>query len=216
MANQLIDMVGMRFGLLLVSARVASTARGQSRWECKCDCGSTKIVVGSSLKRGATKSCGCARAESIGKAKTTHGQHGTRAHKIWTSMIQRCRDKNQQSYAYYGARGITVCDAWQTFDGFARDMLPIPFDGASLDRIDNDKGYSLDNCRWVTRADQHRNKRSNRLVTIGEETKILADWCRHYGVDPNVVQARLRCGWEMEPALIQPVRPKRAHAHKHQ
>ena len=152
-----IDLTGQRFGRLLVVAE--SVPRGRpSRWTCQCDCGVRKSVSIGELRSGGTVSCGCLKRDRL----TTHGKHATATYRAWVSMIQRCTNPRSQSWDLYGARGITVSDRWKTFEAFLADMGECPR-GLSIDRIDNDRGYEPDNCRWVTPLEQARNRRTTRV-----------------------------------------------------
>lgn len=124
----------------------------------KCYCGKEFRSRFSRIKTGHTKSCGCHKTESI----TTHGLTKHRLYKAWFDMKKRCIDINSKAYEYYGGRGIKVCDRWLKVENFIEDMFPTFQEGLSLDRIDNNKGYSPDNCRWATKETQSRNTRKIR------------------------------------------------------
>lgn len=114
-----------------------------------------------------------------------HGMTGTRIHNVWRSMKQRCQNKRNHAYADYGGRGITLCDEWQSFEAFYRDMGPSYKEGLELDRINNDLGYSKDNCRWTTRSTQNRNQRKQRDSTskyIGV-WRVTDKWRVQYSLD---------------------------------
>ena len=107
-------------------------------------------------------------------------------YEAWVSMRKRCNSPSHAAYPNYGARGIIICDRWSLFENFLEDMGPRP-EGMSLDRKNNAKGYSPDNCRWATKLQQCRNKRSNIYVTIGVETKCIAEWCLELGVRKGTI-----------------------------
>lgn len=108
-------------------------------------------------------------------------------------------------FAHYGARGVTVCDRWrESFANFADDMAPRP-DGMTLDRIDNNLGYSKENCRWATGIEQANNKRNNRMITIGEETHTVAQWARIRGIKAANIHTRLAKGVLDVDAVMMPV-----------
>ena len=159
--------VGQVFGRLQVlSECAAKTKAGGTQWECICSCGRRKITSGTNLATGDTKSCGCLRTDTVVARSTKHG-YSTSTYKakiywVWADMIGRCHNTAHKRYKDYGGRGIFVCDKWRNFKGFIEDMGETP-DGLTLDRIDNDKGYSKDNCRWATYAEQNQNRRYNTL-----------------------------------------------------
>ena len=171
----LIDLTGQKFGRLTVITQGGKNQHGKIVWYCMCDCGQSGRVVGQSLRAGKTMSCGCLRAEVTAKASTTHGMSGTKALNIWKNMLRRCNDPNNPGYKHYGGRGIRVCKRWQSFSNFYADMGDPPT-GLSIDRIDNNKGYSPDNCRWATNKQQTKNKRTSRSfrgISIKEWSETL-------------------------------------------
>lgn len=162
----LIDRKGHRYGRLFV-VESAWHPNGKKRgWVCKCDCGNVTFVMGTDLKRGFVQSCGCWKDQSTRQRNTKHGAaeagKKTKEYLIWVEMRARCNNPNNANYHRYGGRGIKVCDRWsEGFQNFLDDMGPQPFARASIDRIDNDKGYEPDNCRWAGYKTQSRNRSTN-------------------------------------------------------
>jgi len=190
--GQFIDLTGRRFGKLVVLSRAESRmdATGHPRiyYLCRCDCGTEKEILGASLSKGQTKSCGCgqiAYAKS-GDAKRTHGLTGTRLHRIWKNMHTRCYNTNSVKYARYGGRGIKICDEWLGYDGFKNfhdwSIENGYRDDLTIDRIDNDRNYCPDNCRWITNKEQATNKTMCRYITVDGITKTISEWIEFLGV----------------------------------
>lgn len=178
----LVNIIGERYGRLVVLKRAANNKYGLPAWDCICDCGTICTVSGKSMKAGHTTSCGCAYMETRKGAKT-HGMYGTPEYNVWAGIIRRCTDKNQPHYNRYGGRGICVCRSWRnSFASFYKDMGDRPSVNHSLDRINNDGNYTKNNCRWATRAEQLRNTSRNVNISLYGETKCMADWCREHGV----------------------------------
>lgn len=146
------ELVGQSFGRLVVKEKLPERAKGKVKWSCLCLCGNFAEVTTGNLRSGRQTSCGC--------VKRTHGLSNTRIYAIWRGILNRTRNKNYGPYARYGAKGVTVSDDWLTFDGFYKDMGSSYFDLACIDRVDNEKGYCIDNCRWVTSAQNNYNTRS--------------------------------------------------------
>ena len=167
--------LGNKYGRLLVIEQVASINE-KAAWLSRCDCGNTKIVTGDSLRTGKVSSCGCYQKEMYGLSSKTHGMSKTQTYRSWQEMKTRCFDKTSVSYKNYGGRGITVCKRWDKFENFIFDMGVRP-KGATLDRIKTNKGYSPSNCKWSTRTEQNRNKRSNILISYKGEKLCLSEWC---------------------------------------
>lgn len=124
-------------------------------WLCKCVCGNYKVVTGSHLRSGHTKSCGCTK-----RMQTIHGGSYTPEYTAWLGMKSRCYNSNHNRYIHYGGRGITVCDRWKdSFENFLADMGKRPSENLSIDRIDNDGNYEPSNCRWATGKVQILNRK---------------------------------------------------------
>lgn len=141
--------------------------------------------------------------------RTTHGETKTRLHKIWEAMLTRCEYENHIHYANYGGRGISVCEAWHDYVAFRDWSLQNGYaDNLSIDRLDNDKGYAPDNCRWATVKEQQNNKRSNRLVTWNGATKTITEWSEITGIKKTTIKERLNHGWSVEDTLTKPVRAR--------
>ena len=143
------------------------------------------------------------------KFLSTHGQSETRLYYIWSSMKSRCLNINNKSFQNYGGRGIRVCEEWlQSFEAFATWAHENGYaDNLTIDRVDNDKDYTPDNCRWVDRTTQSRNRRNNRFLTYKGQTKTLGEWGEEVGINSAVIWKRLyHYGWSAEKALFTPVK----------
>lgn len=194
-ASRTQDLLGKRFGRLLVVEKVSDT-----RWRSICDCGNEAVSKRQSLCDGKAKSCGCLNKE-INRARVyTHGLSKTGVYKVWCSMIQRCINPNNKQFCDYGGRGITISESWRTFENFLADMGQ-PQKGQSIERIDNNSGYSRENCKWVTRTEQQRNRRTNLLLTIEGVTMCATDWAEKFSMTPDMVFSRLHLGWSAEEAV---------------
>lgn len=163
------DLTGQRFGHLVVLERAENTKHGRARWKCRCDCGNTTTVIGFHLIGGTTKGCGCLIVEGLKERSTVHGKYNTRLYHLWGNMKQRCYNQRDRRYNQYGGRGITVCDEWlhdfMAFHDWAMSNgydESAPFGQCTIDRIDNDKGYRPDNCRWVDMKVQRNNRSDSR------------------------------------------------------
>lgn len=178
-----LDLLGKRFGKLLVIQRKENSRHKEAMWLCKCDCGGEKVAYGMRLKSGMTDNCGCA------SKKKTHGLSTTLFYHLWGSMHQRC--KAQPSYA---GRGIYVCERWKSYENFHEDMWPSYVIGLQIDRIDNDGPYSPENCRWATRTENSRNKRSNHLVSYKGRMMTLMEASELSGVKKWCLISRANAG----------------------
>lgn len=199
------DMTGLRFGRLTVLGFV-STIHRTATWLCRCDCGNETVVSGHHLRRksGNTESCGCGQGR-----KTSHGMIHTTEYQSWQGMRARCNNPTNAAFGNYGGRGITVCERWQnSFENFFADMGEKPSPDHSLDRQDNNLGYSPENCRWATAAQQNNNSRNNRYLFFNGENLTIAQWATKLNTGSDTLSARLSAGWSIERAVTEPINRK--------
>lgn len=200
-----LNLIGQKFGKLTVIAM----GHGPSGriWYCLCDCGKKKEkpLTAYELKQGKRNHCGCVKPNS---GMRTHGQSETKLYKVWSSMKHRCSNPNDPAYCNYGARGITVCDEWQTFEPFHTWAMANGYrEGLTIERQGNNKGYSPENCIWIPKPEQSNNTRRCRMITYRGETHNIKDWARKLGIPYARLQSRLKHGWEIEEALTLPEIP---------
>lgn len=201
------DYSGMKFGRLTAVESTAMRSGNNIVWLCLCECGNETFVHSGNLKKGNTQSCGCLKKERI----THHGQTsngnngGTREYWCWNSMRQRCINPKNPKYPRYGGRGIAVCERWSnSFENFFADMGTCP-PGKTLERANGNGNYEPGNCLWAGYEKQNRNTSQNVWAVIGGVRKCMEDWCRHFGINRNTVNARRRRGWTLEKALSTPL-----------
>lgn len=203
------EIQGKRFVRWRVLSFDKVTPSGHAWWICECDCGTKKSVMGSRLKRGESRSCGCLKNEEFGNRTRTHGEaiHGkeTPEYITWSAMISRCTNSKHKQWDRYGGRGILVCERWLAdFSNFLSDMGRRPSNKHSIDRRDNDKGYRPDNCRWATKLEQALNTSTNAFVTVNGIRQTLIEWQRQTGLGEATIRARIRRGWTPEQAVSVP------------
>lgn len=213
MSRKLIDLTGQKFGRLTVIRRaedhIQPNGKHATKWLCKCDCGNYTTVLANSLKSGDTTSCGCFMKERASAANKKHELIHTRLYNIWKGMKTRCYNSNDKHYTYYGARGIIICDEWKDdFKNFYDWSMVNGYDEnakrgeSTIDRIDVNKEYSPENCRWVDIKTQNRNRRDNKLITINGQTHCLSEWCEILNLNYATVKSRLnQSHWSIERAL---------------
>lgn len=209
-----IDIVGQRFERLTV-IELSEIRGGNAYWICQCDCGARKIVAASNLNRGNVKSCGCLRREIGQTTLTKHGLtvSNIRLMRVWNNIKYRCENRNASAFANYGGRGIRVCEGLHDFATFLELIGDRPTAEHSIDRIDNEKGYSCGACndciarrepmnvRWSTLVEQARNKRNNVMLEHDGMRLCLAEWAQRIGVEPHVISGRLKRGWSIASAV---------------
>lgn len=205
--EQFRDLTGRKFFRLKVKGFAGLRGkRKKPQWHCECECGSLTVVQSDNLLSGHTQSCGCYSQEVRVASRTSHGYSRNRKptpeYKSWLGLVARCNNPNSGGYESWGGRGIKVCERWMKFESFIADMGQMPGKGYSIERIDNNGNYSPDNCKWATRAEQCRNRRSNIIIEYRGERKVLKDWCSILGLKYHTVFARIRYyGWTVERAL---------------
>lgn len=172
----------------------------------ECVCGNIVKLRASKVNTGKQKSCGCLKRSILSTASSTHGMSKTLEFKTWSSMKTRCYNPKADSYEDYGGRGITVCDEWlNSFETFYKDMGNKPYKNAQIDRIDNSKEYSKNNCKWVSCHQNNRNKRNNKILTYKGNSKSLAEWAEMYGLRRDTLLYRINANWSVEKALTRKV-----------
>lgn len=206
------DISGQKFGRLTVlyKSTIKSGTSREIKWLCKCDCGNYRLVNGGMLRNANTQSCGCLKIERIKGTNTKHGNSTrtngqTSEYKAWSSMKDRCYNKNKHCYPDWGGRGIKVCERWlNNFENFLSDMGKKPSNKYSLDRIENSGNYEPTNCRWALKKQQANNTRYNKMVTYNGKTQSLALWCDELNLRYEMIQPRLVKGWTPEQAFTLP------------
>lgn len=182
--------------------------KNRTYYFCRCSCGTEKYVEYQNLRSGISTSCGCYRRELRRERLFVHGEKHTRLYSTWIKMRGRCNNPNDSHYYLYGGRGIDVCEEWNcSYEAF-RDWAKnngydenLTCNECSIDRIDNNKGYYPENCRWVDRKTQANNKRNNARITFNGVEKTATEWGRELGISPKTVQLRFRRGYPTEDVL---------------
>lgn len=208
--SRILNLMGERYGRLVVIGEADRTAKGRAQWLCKCDCGKTSVAQAAYLRKGSTRSCGCLQLEQ----RVTNGKRSARPYsrsamplerKTWEMMLARCYDSKHKAFHRYGGRGIFVCDRWrESFPAFVEDMGARPSTYTTLDRIDNDGPYTPDNCRWSTRGEQANNRSNNHRLVFNGENLTLTQWAVKVGLSRACLAGRLRRGWSVHDVLSTP------------
>lgn len=202
--KDIIDLSGMKFGMLTVLSRDHKGKDRKWYYKCKCDCGNITVVRSNALTCGNTKSCGCKKG-----LRDSHHLSKTRLYRIWIGMKDRCKNINNHAYKRYGGKGVKICEEWdKDFMLFWEWSLQNGYkETLSIDRIDVNGNYEPSNCRWVTAQEQADNKTSNIVITINGKTRNLQQWCDEYGIKRSTVNTRVKqCGWDYVKAITTPIK----------
>lgn len=204
MGDKLIDLTGKTFGHWTVIRRAPNKGK-RVFWLCRCVCGTEKIVQGTSLKNGVSKSCGCKKSENHFE---THGLSNTDLYRKWLSIKNRCYNQKDKKYKNYGGRGIKVCDEWlNDFEAFYTWSLSHGYEkGLEIDRIDNNGNYEPDNCRYTTRRENMLNRNNTIKIKFRGEEKPLLKWCEELNLPYGTIYSRIYdYGWSTDKALSAPI-----------
>jgi hypothetical protein len=189
--------IGQRFNMTII-ADMSSGKRFRTVL-ARCECGIEKEYVFANLRSGNSKSCG-----ACGFRPRKHAKSGSKEYKAWQNMLQRCTNPNNEHYANYCGRGISVCERWLDFRNFLSDMGLCP-DGMTLDRTENNAGYEPGNCRWVDMKVQTNNRRTNRLIEYEGKAQSVTQWAAEYQISFNTLKSRLKRGMKIGDALTKPL-----------
>ena len=207
--NKAKDYAGRQFARL-TAIKFAEKRNGVSFWLFSCSCGKEKSICLYSVLRGTTRSCGCLHLERArsGLNQTIHGDTRKNMkhhplHSRWRDILKRCHCKTNKAYEYYGARGITICKEWkEDYLAFKTWALSNGFKkNLTLERIDNNKGYSPSNCRFATRKEQARNRRSSKFIEYKGKRQTLVEWAEETGINESCLGWRLK-NWPIERAFM--------------
>lgn len=198
-----LDITGVKQGKLTVLEYIGYDAkRGRTMWMCLCECG-LKLPISTHDLRGkrAHKSC-----RQCSKAAIKHNLSNTPEYAAWKNMQRRCRNEKDASFFRYGARGIDYDNSWEDFEVFYNDMGRRPSPKHTLERKNNDLGYSKENCCWETRKAQARNFRHNRILEHNGEKHCISEWAEILGTTHDSISKKLKKGYTVEQALT--IKPK--------
>lgn len=203
---RIIDMAGKKFGSLTALRATGTASSGDKKWQFQCDCGSLVVATGYAARSGRRIACAACTRKLKPSKRIKHGMTESVEFKTWTGILTRCLNPNSASYNDYGGRGIKVCDRWRSsFKSFLEDVGPRPSEQHSIDRINNDKGYAPDNCRWATHNEQARNKRNTVLVDVDGEMKPLSQISEELGVSISAMRYRVSKGLKGRGVINSPV-----------
>lgn len=201
-----LDLSGKNFDRLTAIRSVGQDRRRNMLWLCQCKCGRWCVVAATSLTTGKKRSCGCLIDEARRKSTRKHGMTHTPIWGVWQGMLGRCRRKSGRDFENYVKRGVSVCEEWMAFENFYRWAIDAGYkSGLTIERIDVNKGYYPENCKWATWTEQARNRRNNSLVTINGETRPLIVWSEINGIPYHTVTSRIARGWSREDAVTRPI-----------
>lgn len=204
------DLSGQKFNRIKIIKPVGVRRNVIYYW-CKCDCGTEKIINGRSVVVGDSKSCGCLHKENNRTRKITHGMSRTTEYNSWILMKDRCLNKKNKTYNYYGGKHIRVCFQWlHSFETFYKDLGDKPSKECTIERINSNFNYTPWNCKWATKKEQSRNLKSNTNLTYKGKTQCLAAWSEELNISSSTLSARLnKLSWSVEKTLSTRPRKRR-------
>lgn len=179
--------------------------RTRRRCLCKCYCGVEFETNKDNFLNGGINSCGC--NQNTGLVFKTHGLSKSKEYHCWVDMKQRCYNPKNKAYKNYGARGITVCEKWlNSFEQFLEDMNIMPINKYSIDRINVNKEYCKENCRWADINEQSNNKRNSYFIVFNGIKKTLTQWSKEFNIKPHTIKGRIKRGWSLDKVFYTPVK----------
>lgn len=189
--------------------KIGKDGRRRRYWLCRCECGNSKVVYEDNLKYKKTVSCGCLQKEMASKANTKHGETDSRLYGVWCAMKRRCYNEEVPEYRLYGGRGIRMCKSWkESYEAFRDWAMNAGYNPdanrgtCTIDRIDNNKGYSPENCRWVDQKTQMNNVSYNIHITHDGITHTISEWADIYNMTRDKLYQRLFVyGYDFESAV---------------
>ena len=203
------EVLGENFGRLTIVKVVGRDQASKVLVQCTCECGSVVVVRYNNLS-GTTKSCGCLKRDTVADRNYKHGYSRHPDFQVWVDMNKRCHGNNPQFTRNYKDRGITVCPSWrESPEAFFADMGPRP-PGATLERVDNEKGYSARNCVWADMKTQQNNKRTNLFLELDGVSRTLSQWADVLKIHKATLHNRYMRGWSVRDILMTPV--SKAHS----
>lgn len=187
------DLTNKRFGKLTAIRPIGLDKHNEMQWECKCDCGNTYVAKSYALRNMKTTQCKDCSKKQIANSNRKYIVFSKRLHECYTNMKTRCKNKKQDTYNRYINRGITICEEWdKSYSNFQDWALDNGYqENLTIDRIDNNKGYSPDNCRWVTRTEQANNRRTSYYLYYDGEKDTVANWARRLKIPYYYIQYRI-------------------------
>lgn len=200
------DLTGKKFGsLTVVEYGGQYKPSGNIYWRCKCECGNYTNTSGSSLRSGKSVSCGrCSASKRARERNYRHGDFGSRLYEIWRQMHRRCYGENTKAYKHYGGRGITICEEWKEYEKFREWAVSCGYnDSLTIDRIDVNRNYCPENCRWATAKQQANNRRSNHNIEYMGEIHTVSEWADIFGVkQTHLWKALSKNNWNLNELVI--------------
>lgn len=201
-----LNLVGQRFGRWVVLEQAESQHK-KTMWRCRCDCGTERIVCGTNLVQGISKSCGCLNRERTIErniANTKHHTKSNRLYRIYYGILTRCLNEKSPNYQLYGAKGVTVCKEWKdNYEAFKEWSLKNGYrDDLTIDRINPKGDYEPSNCRWATPKEQATNRSNVKLYTYNGKTLCISDWAKEFGIKYITLYQRLKKGIPFEEAIL--------------